>query len=241
MGSGGQALDRSDGMEENQDTKEQFMMTNNKLIHDTSLPTRADDVFDGSKNFTVPLPDHSNVSRAYASAVYRLNHKLNDILFDAINISANERQRFTSNPFIVLKQMKYAGEPSDPSAGKFGAGAHTDWGSFTVLATDETPGLQIMMGDEWLPVPPKPGCLIINSGDQITQLTNGEYRSALHRVVTTSSKPRFSTAVFTYFNLDAPSGPLTQFVSEDYPAKYPSRTTLEYFHFKLKESFGAAA
>ena len=50
---------------------------------------------------------------------------------------------------VVLKQMRYAGEVSDPSNGKFGAGAHADWGSFTILATDKTPGLQIQMGDEW--------------------------------------------------------------------------------------------
>lgn len=62
--------------------------------------------------------------------------------------------------------MRYEGEVSDPAAGKFGAGAHADWGSFTLLATDATPGLQVLVNGEWVDVPPKPGHLIINAGDQ---------------------------------------------------------------------------
>lgn len=243
VGSGTQVLEQGLGAESNSvqeapDTKEQFMMTNNKILTDQSSKTNPNDIFEGSQNFTVPLPNHHRVSRAYASAVYRLNLVLNELLFDAMGLSEDERTTLGSEPFTVLKQMKYAGEPSDPAKGKFGAGAHTDWGSFTVLATDMTPGLQVHMFDRWLPIQPKPGCLIINSGDQIAQLTNNVYRSSLHRVVTTSRKPRFSTAFFTYFNLYAKVGPLPPFITKDNPPQYPlDRTTLQYFHFKLKESF----
>lgn len=120
-----------------------------------------------------------------------------------------------------------------------GANPHTDWGSFTLLATDDTPGLQIHHLHEWIPVPPRPGCLIINSGDQIAQLTNGTYLSALHRVVTTSTKPRYSTAFFTYFSIDALVTPLKRFVSEKQPSTYPSCTTKEHFYKKLHSSMGS--
>jgi isopenicillin N synthase-like dioxygenase len=107
------------------------------------------------------------------------------------------------------------------------------------LATDATPGLQIQLDDAWLPVPPKPGCFIINSGDQIAQLTNRTYRSALHRVVTgATTQPRYSTAFFTYFGMHATVGPLAQFVSAQRPAAYEPQTSLEYFHYKLHESMG---
>ena len=232
------------------DTKEQFMQTNNCLITAGPNPLNPpiidpEDVFSGSQNYkpTVPEYEYTSVTNRYASKAYQLNQKLNGLLFDALELNEGERESLAEQAFVVLKQMKYAGEPSDPSNGKFGAGAHTDWGSFTILATDQTPGLQIYYNDEWLPVPPKPDCLIINSGDQIAQLTNDTYKSALHRVVTTSTKIRYSTAVFTYFNVYTKVGPLARFVSEEAGslAKYPSRTTLEYFHYKLHESFGVAA
>lgn len=34
---------------------------------------------------------------------------------------------------------------SDPSQGLYGAGAHTDYGLITLLATDDVPGLQVRM------------------------------------------------------------------------------------------------
>lgn len=230
----------------NNDTKEQFMQTNNCLITAGSDPSKAptidpSNVFAGSKNYQPNIPDYTAVTGHYASQAYQLNQRLNELLFDALGLDSETRTNLAHQPFLVLKQMKYAGEPSDPDSGKFGAGAHTDWGSFTILATDQTPGLQIYCQDKWLPVPPKPDCLIINSGDQIAQLTNDTYQSALHRVVTTSSKARYSTAVFTYFNVHTKVAPLPQFVTEERSARYPPRTTLEYFHFKLHKSFGVAA
>eukprot|EP00962_Isochrysis_galbana_P042263 scaffold15735_cov103-Isochrysis_galbana.AAC.3 len=61
-----------------------------------------------------------------------------------------------------------------PASLRLGAGAHTDWGALTLLATDETPGLQVELEGEWWPVPPRAGCFIINAGDQIEALSNGE-------------------------------------------------------------------
>lgn len=45
------------------------------------------------------------------------------------------------------------------------SGAHTDYGMLTILATDDTPGLQIQLGGKWIDVPPERGMFIINIGD----------------------------------------------------------------------------
>jgi isopenicillin N synthase-like dioxygenase len=233
VGSGGQALD---SLSEETDSKEQFMMTNNRLItsKETNLEIDPDDVFAGSQNYDIPqVSNHKSVTQKYMSAVYKLNMRLNELLFQALNAD-EETRRLSHQPFGVLKQMKYA-----PAANnQIGAGAHTDWGSFTILATDETPGLEIYYQDKWLPVPPKDGCLIVNSGNQIAQLTNNVYQSALHRVVV-QHHVRFSTAAFFYFSLHDEVAPLAKFVSDEHPAQYPyGRTSLQYFHYKLHESFG---
>ena len=51
--------------------------------------------------------------------------------------------------------------------GVYGAGAHTDYGALTVLATDDSPGLQINMDGQWQHVKPIPGTFIINLGDML--------------------------------------------------------------------------
>lgn len=48
-----------------------------------------------------------------------------------------------SHPTALLRPLKYAAAASDPRAGKFAAGAHSDYGVLTILATDGTPGLQV--------------------------------------------------------------------------------------------------
>ena len=106
------------------------------------------------------------------AAAYSLNRQLNELLFDSLRMDPPSRAALGSAPFAVLKQLKYA--PAGFEEGRdrlsnasLGAGAHADWGSLTVLATDGTPGLQVELDGEWLPVPPKEGCLIVNAGDQI--------------------------------------------------------------------------
>lgn len=232
-GSGSQNLDPS-GLTELPDTKEQFLQSTNSLMQDPDYQLDPDLIFAGSKNFSPPVADYSKVTQAYASAAYQLNNRLNSLLFECLGYHTNPEwvERMGSKPLIILKQMKYVPDSNHP----IGAAPHTDWGAFTILATDPTPGLQIRLGDTWLPVPPRRDCLIINAGDQIAQLTANKYRSALHRVVTSHAKqPRYSTAIFTYFNVNAVVKPPGCGGNKNGDKK--EQTSLEYFLFKLHESF----
>ena len=40
--------------------------------------------------------------------------------------------------------LRYAPERSTPESGVLACGAHSDYGMFTLLATDDVPGLQIL-------------------------------------------------------------------------------------------------
>ena len=242
VGSGVQTLNPDGTVQHVGDTKEQFMMTNNCLLAEYGTESEAkidpNDIFAGSKNYEPQISNHTSVTKEYGSALYKLNLRLNDLLFDALSLPKKDRIRLGTQPFCVLKQMKYKGEISDASVGKFGAGAHKDWGAFTILATDQTPGLEIFLDDKWVQVPPIPGTFIINAGDQIERLTNNYFKSALHRVLTTSTEPRYSTAFFTYFSVPAVVDPLQQFGDSKH---VKGQTTKEYFHFKLHESMGKSS
>ena len=72
-----------------------------------------------------------------------------------------------------------------PKPGQLRAGAHSDYGSLTILLPQTgSGGLQILSpSGRWVDVPPVPGAFIINIGDLMAQWTNDRWVSTLHRVI----------------------------------------------------------
>ncbi|KAI3879070.1 hypothetical protein MKW92_045962 [Papaver armeniacum] len=64
----------------------------------------------------------------------------------------------------------------------YGLKAHTDGGAITVLLQDpEVRGLQVHKDDQWVSVPCMPGALLVNIGDLLQIMSNGIFKSPLHR------------------------------------------------------------
>lgn len=64
------------------------------------------------------------------------------------------------------------------------AGAHSDYGSITLLFQDMRGGLQVQSLDgEWLDVTPIEGTVVVNAGDLLARWSNDTIRSTKHRVV----------------------------------------------------------
>lgn len=84
-----------------------------------------------------------------------------------------------------LRVRNYPAQVQTPAPGQIRAGAHSDYGSLTILATEDKPGgLQVCNArNEWVDVPIVPDCFIINIGDLLSRWTNDAWVSTLHRVV----------------------------------------------------------
>lgn len=63
------------------------------------------------------------------------------------------------------------------------AGAHSDYGSLTLLFQDERGGLQVEGSGGWVDVRPMPGTIVVNAGDLLARWSNDMIRSTKHRVV----------------------------------------------------------
>jgi isopenicillin N synthase-like dioxygenase len=113
---------------------------------------------------------------------------------------------YTADPTILFRIFHYP--PSPPQTRDWGVGEHTDYGLVTLLAQDDSGGLQIAApaGDEpgdgpgdadcWIDAPPIPGTLVCNIGDMLDRLTGGWYRSTPHRVRNLSGHGRLSFPFF---------------------------------------------
>ncbi|CAK9163530.1 unnamed protein product [Ilex paraguariensis] len=74
---------------------------------------------------------------------------------------------------------------------------HADGSAITIVLQDiEVEGLQFLKDDQWGRVPIMPHALLINVGDQIEIMSNGIFKSPVHRVVTNSKRERISLAIF---------------------------------------------
>lgn len=92
-----------------------------------------------------------------------------------------------------------------PVDGRFRAGAHTDYGTLTVLWTDGRPGLEVLdAAGEWQPVVVPEGAFVVNLGDLMARWTNDRWRSTMHRVVVAEpAEARVSIPFFHNANWDA--------------------------------------
>jgi len=113
---------------------------------------------------------------------------------------------YTSDPTILFRIFHYP--PSLPRTEEWGAGEHTDYGLLTLLAQDDSGGLQVAAPEGWIDAPPIPGTFVCNIGDMLDRLTGGWYRSTPHRVRNLSGHGRLSFPFFLDPGFDAEVPPL---------------------------------
>jgi isopenicillin N synthase-like dioxygenase len=101
---------------------------------------------------------------------------------------------YTADPTILFRIFHYP--PSPPQTPGWGVGEHTDYGLITLLAQDDSGGLQVAAPEGWIDAPPVPGTLVCNIGDMLDRLTGGWYRSTPHRVRNLSGHGRLSFPFF---------------------------------------------
>jgi isopenicillin N synthase-like dioxygenase len=101
---------------------------------------------------------------------------------------------YTADPTILFRIFHYPTSP--PQDHGWGVGEHTDYGLVTLLAQDDSGGLQVAAPGGWIDAPPIQGTLVCNIGDMLDRLTGGWYRSTPHRVRNLSGRGRLSFPFF---------------------------------------------
>eukprot|EP00123_Amoebidium_parasiticum_P021061 comp60925_c0_seq1/m.47878 comp60925_c0_seq1/g.47878 ORF comp60925_c0_seq1/g.47878 comp60925_c0_seq1/m.47878 type:complete len:314 (-) comp60925_c0_seq1:562-1503(-) len=182
----------------------------------------------------------------FRSAVQEYWRAMQDLLQLLLEISAQAlslpRDHFTPSygPTACkcnLRLAHYPPQQTPPAPGQLRYGAHTDYTGFTILRQDDCPGgLEVLMGDEWVPVPPLAGSFVINAGDLIQQWTNDRWLSNLHRVTNPPiglDRSRLSLVFFTGPHDDTLVTPLSTCCSDENPSKYPPVRSGEHLRRKL--------
>ncbi|KAM5548046.1 protein SRG1-like [Rosa sericea] len=98
---------------------------------------------------------------------------------------------------------------------------HSDSSIITIVLQDnEVEGLQFLKDDQWFRAPIVPEALLINVGDQVEILTNGLFKSPVHKVVINGEKERISLAVFCFPDSETEIKPFESLINESRPRSY---------------------
>ncbi|KAJ7241894.1 hypothetical protein B0H12DRAFT_1132914 [Mycena haematopus] len=83
--------------------------------------------------------------------------------------------------------------------GQARAGAHSDYGTLTLLFQDQVGGLEVQNPHTgvFIPATPVPGTIVVNVADLLARWSNDVLRSTLHRVVAPPGKPLNPTDAVT--------------------------------------------
>ena len=180
-------------------------------------------------------PELRNAYERYFRAMADLARTLMRVFALALNQPEDFFDGKIDRHISRLRVRNYPAPEVPPKPGQLRAGAHCDYGSLTILKTEDRPGgLEVCNADgQWVPVPILPGAYIVNIGELMARWTNDVWRSTLHRVVNPpESAPvdsrRQSLVFFHNPNYDAEVACIPSCSSPTSPPKYPVTTSGEH-------------
>ncbi|KAL8091141.1 hypothetical protein AgCh_040302 [Apium graveolens] len=186
------------------------------------------------------VEDHRKAMREFATGIEKLAEELLDVLCENLGLEKGYLKKafYGSNgPTFGTKVSNYPPCPK-PDLIK-GLRAHTDAGGIILLfQDDQVSGLQLLKDGEWIDVPPMRHSIVINIGDQLEVITNGKYKSVMHRVIAQTDGNRMSLASFYNPGGDAVIYPAPELLEKEEKVKaYPKFVFQDYMKLYARLKF----
>ncbi|MEO0406556.1 MAG: 2-oxoglutarate and iron-dependent oxygenase domain-containing protein [Cyanobacteria bacterium P01_A01_bin.135] len=145
------------------------------------------------------------------------------------------------SPWFTLRLLHYPPLQQTAQPGQLRAGAHSDYGTLTLLVQDDVGGLEVQRtGGEWIAAPAIPDTVIINTGDLMERWSNGVFRSTRHRVAlpkgAKAQGDRYSMAFFCEPDPTVEIRCLPT-CTRHQPPQYPPITTQDYLMQRLQATY----
>ncbi|KAJ7027597.1 2OG-Fe(II) oxygenase [Mycena alexandri] len=190
----------------------------------------------GSQNkWPVKVPALRQATLHYYAHALELGTMLLQLIALAMGLEEDFLLNMTGNNSSRMRLLRYPSQSRDVIA----AGSHSDFGLFTILL--QQPGMEALQlavpKTGWTVIPPIPGTLVVNLGDQSSIVTNGVFRSALHRVVSRRGPERHSVPLFFMADADVVLQPNPVFVTPERPSQYEMKSARERLDERMDASW----
>jgi isopenicillin N synthase-like dioxygenase len=240
LGPGTEALAKSRGHDTPPDLKESFNGGPSQVPTGMRDPDALSFCFEATPWPQYP-PGFQTAWQAYYAQMEILAGRIMQTFAVALKLDQDFFEPYIDAPISALRALNYPAQDRPPEQGQLRAGAHSDYGSLTILLPQPgSRGLEIQTAaGDWRAVPPRPGTFVVNIGDLMQRWTNDRWRSTLHRVVTPpeqATQRRQSLAFFHQPNWDSEIAVLPSCVDAQHPARHTGVLSGPY----LMEKFNAA-
>ncbi|XP_010250269.1 PREDICTED: codeine O-demethylase [Nelumbo nucifera] len=119
-----------------------------------------------------------------------------EAIANTLDLEENYFMNQLEDQTLAFARFNYYPPCSKPNL-VYGLKPHTDGSMITIVLQDrEVEGLQVLKDQKWIKIPINPHALLVNLGDQMEIMSNGIFKSSMHRVMTNSEKARISIAAF---------------------------------------------
>lgn len=151
----------------------------------------------GANQWPADLPGFREDVLEYDTAQRALAERLTRAVALAFDLDEDWFAPHFARPTTWLRLLHYPPHPAQAPDDQFGSAPHTDYGFLTILAQDESGGLQVRGNDgAWIDAKPIPGTFVVNVADILMRWTDGVLRSTPHRVRNVSGRDRYSIPYF---------------------------------------------
>jgi len=183
------------------------------------------------------LPDFKLRMTRYQREVDELARYLVRLITISLGLPPDALCHHFERPTTFLRALHYPPQEPGP-ADQFGSAPHTDYGIITVLAQDNSGGLQVRpRGGDWIDAPPMDDTFVLNVGDMLARWTNNRFVSTPHRVVNRSGGDRYSLPYFLDPSMDTLVECLPSCTDAANPPHYPPVRYGDYLLERLNKNY----
>ncbi|MCD7467618.1 hypothetical protein HAX54_005161 [Datura stramonium] len=173
-----------------------------------------------------------NVYQKYCEEMSKLSLSVMELLGESLGVGrAYFREFFEGNDSIM--RLNYYPICQKPDL-TLGTGPHCDPTSLTILHQDDVGGLQVFVDQKWHSIPSNTNAFVVNIGDTFMVMSNGTYKSCLHRAVVNCTRARKSLAFFLCPNKDKIVRPPKELITRNPARRFPDFTWPVFLEFTQK-------
>ncbi|MBP6894187.1 MAG: isopenicillin N synthase family oxygenase [Pseudacidovorax sp.] len=183
------------------------------------------------------LPGFKPAMLAYVREVDALGRHIVRLIALALGLPATALDHHFAHPTTFLRALHYPPQPPAEDE-QIGSAPHTDYGIITLLAQDNSGGLQVRpRGGDWIEAPPIPDTYVLNVGDMLARWTNGRLVSTPHRVINRSGGDRYSLPYFLDPSMDTLIECLPTCTDAAHPPQHPPVRYGDYLLERLNRNY----